>query len=163
MVVAIIVLMLVPVVAGSVLVWRYMRPVRVFESADKGANREISRALNARELPPDATAESWIPRLQQAQHAASRQRVLYTGLAALFMVLLAIGLGGGLHLTDWRLYWYSASLVGWAWAAHVAHRNARTADQLLHQFGDLSAVMERTRNNITESDPNRQCNVAHRL
>lgn len=69
MVVVIIVLMLVPAVVGSVLAWRYMRPVRVFESADKGANREIGRALKARELP-DATAESWIPRLEQAQDAA---------------------------------------------------------------------------------------------
>ncbi|WP_433192076.1 hypothetical protein ACQP1G_25345 [Nocardia sp. CA-107356] len=138
MVVVIIVLMFVPVVIGSVLVWRYMRPVRVFESADKGANREIGRALKARELPPDVTAESWIPRMEQAQYAASRQRVLYTGLAALFMVLLAAGIGGGLHPTDWRLYWYSVSIVGWAWTAYVAHRNARTADHLLHQLGELS-------------------------
>ncbi|MEV5834888.1 hypothetical protein [Nocardia sp. NPDC052112] len=130
--------MLVPAVVGSVLVWRYMRPVRVFESADKGTNREIGRALKVRELPPDATAGSWIPRLEQAQDAASRQRMLHSGLAALFMVLLAIGLGSGLHPTDWRLYWYSLSVVGWAWTAYVAHRNARTADHLLHQLGDLS-------------------------
>ncbi|WP_433685318.1 hypothetical protein [Nocardia sp. CA-119907] len=138
MVVSVIVLMLVPVVVGSVVVWRYMRPVRAFESADKGANREIGRALKARELPPDATAESWIPRLEQAQYAASRQRVLYAWLAALFTVLLASGLGGGLDSTDWRLYWYAVSIVGWAWTAYIAHRNARTADHLLHQLGALS-------------------------
>lgn len=140
MVVVTIVLMLVPVVVGSVLVWRYIRPVRVFESADKGANREIGRALKARELPPDASTESWIPRLAQAQHAASRQRVLYTGLAALFMVLLATGLGSGLHPTDWRLYWYFVSIVGWAWTAYVAHRNARTADHLLYQLDDRDRI-----------------------
>jgi hypothetical protein len=138
MVVAIIVLILVPVVVGAVLMWRYMRPVRVFESADKGANREVGRALKARALPPAAPAESWIPRLEQAQHAASRQRMVYAGLTALFVVLLATGLAGGLHRTDWRLYWYSVSIVGWAWSAHVAHRNVRTADHLLHQFGHLS-------------------------
>lgn len=135
---AVIVLVLVPVLVGAVVVWRYMRPVRAFESADKGANREIGRALKARELPLDATAESWIPRLGQAQHAASRRRVLYTWLAALFTVQLAGGLEGGLHSTDWRLYWYSVSIVGWAWAAYVARRNARTADHLLHQLGELS-------------------------
>ncbi|MEU0504286.1 hypothetical protein [Nocardia sp. NPDC005998] len=133
-----IIIALVPVVVVSVFVWRYMRPVRVFESADRGTNREIGRALKARQLPPDATAESWIPRLEQAQNAASRQRVLYTGLAAVFMVPLATGLGGGLHPTDWRLYWYAVSIVGWAWAAYVAYRNARTADQLLRQLGQLA-------------------------
>lgn len=138
MVVVIIVLMLVPAVVGSVLAWRYMRPVRVFESADKGANREIGRALKARELPTDATAESWSPRLEQAKDAASRRRALCIGLAALFMVLLAIYLGSGLHPTDWRPYWYSVSIVGWAWTAYVAHRNVRTADHLWRQLSDVS-------------------------
>ncbi|MEV2218291.1 hypothetical protein AB0E01_00245 [Nocardia vinacea] len=134
MVVVIIVLVLVPAVVGSVLAWRYMRPVRVFESADKGANREIGRALKARELPPDATAASWSPRLEQAKDAASRRRALCIGLAALFMVLLAIYIGSGLQPTDWRPYWYSVSIVGWAWTAYVAHRNARTADNLSRQL-----------------------------
>ncbi|WP_433722236.1 hypothetical protein ACQP0C_20930 [Nocardia sp. CA-129566] len=138
MVVAAIVLMLVPIAVGYVVVWRYMRPVRAFESADKGANREIGRALKARELAPDATAESWIPRLEQAQQAASRQRVLYTGLVALFMVLLAGGVASGLQSTDWRLYWYAVSIVAWGWTAYIAHRNARSADHLLHQLGELA-------------------------
>ncbi|MEV6336928.1 hypothetical protein AB0M12_19660 [Nocardia vinacea] len=110
----------------------------MFESADKGANREIGRALKARELPPDATVESWSPRLELAKDAASRRRALCTGLAALFLVLLAIYLGSGLHPTDWRPYWYSISIVGWAWTAYVAHRNARTADHLWRQLSDVS-------------------------
>ncbi|WP_063040474.1 hypothetical protein [Nocardia pseudovaccinii] len=116
---------------------RYMRPVREFESAEKRSNREISRALKARELPADATAESWIPRLEQAQNAASRQRVTFSGLTALFTVLLAVRLGDGLHPTEWWPYTYTASIVCWAWIAYVAHRNTRTADRLLHQLGAL--------------------------
>ncbi|WP_433522047.1 hypothetical protein ACQPZ2_33320 [Nocardia pseudovaccinii] len=116
----------------------YARPVREFQSAEKRTNREIGRALKARELPAGATAESWIPRLEQAQNATSRQRVVFTGLAALFTVSFAACLADGLHPTEWWPYTYTVSIVWWAWIAYVAHRNTHTADRLLHQLGALS-------------------------
>ncbi|MEV0298580.1 hypothetical protein [Nocardia sp. NPDC050710] len=116
----------------------YTRPIREFESAEKRTNREIGRALKARKLPADATAESWIPRLEQAQNAASRQRVLYTAFAALFAGLLAARLAEAVHPADWLSYVYAVLIVSWVWIAYVAQRNARTADRLLHQLGNLS-------------------------